>query len=153
MVGYLGVGRQPARRQDKGPWPKPRWLPQPRLLYAQGVKQSRRKRRAGVQDRGVVGPRGALAQGLAVCNWQSTPAWVERLLLIFASAWRRSAAGAIRGAGTPMAGRRRATNGGGAAKWGQPWPLALAVGVSDHGWPRPEGLLWRVPPWAHLHAG
>ena len=33
---------QSSRRQDKGPPPKPRWMPLPRLLYAQVVKTVRR---------------------------------------------------------------------------------------------------------------
>jgi hypothetical protein len=31
---------QPERRQDKGPMPKPRWMPLPELLYAQVVKNN-----------------------------------------------------------------------------------------------------------------
>ena len=27
IVGHFGVWVHPERRQDKGPWPKPRWLP------------------------------------------------------------------------------------------------------------------------------
>src|SRR5712691_4095281 len=38
ILGHFGVWVQSARRQDKGPVPKPRWRPLPGLLYAQVVK-------------------------------------------------------------------------------------------------------------------
>src|SRR5215471_9420409 len=38
LLTHYGVWVQPPRRQDKGPRPKPRWMPQPQLLYAQVVK-------------------------------------------------------------------------------------------------------------------
>ena len=37
LTRYFGQWRQPERRRD-GPMPKPRWMPQPGLLYAQVVK-------------------------------------------------------------------------------------------------------------------
>jgi len=47
IVGHWGLGVPPARRQDTGPWPPPRWLPLPGRLEAQVLTQSRRKRLAG----------------------------------------------------------------------------------------------------------
>ena len=35
IVGHFGLWMYRARHQDKGPWPKPRWMPLPGLLYAQ----------------------------------------------------------------------------------------------------------------------
>ena len=32
ILGHFGIWHQPERHQDKGPWPKPRWMPLPGLL-------------------------------------------------------------------------------------------------------------------------
>src|SRR6516165_2238007 len=45
----------PARRQAKGPRPKPRWMPLPALRYAQVVRTYRRWRLVGVTHRVVFG--------------------------------------------------------------------------------------------------
>ena len=71
----------PERRQDKGPWPKPRWMPLPELLYAQVVKSYRRRRIVGVTHRVVFGTRLAIEQVLARCGWTINTAFVERLNL------------------------------------------------------------------------
>ena len=65
LLTHFGQWRQPERRQDKGPWPKPRWMPLPELLYAQVVKSYRRRRLVGVQHRVVFGTRLAMEQVLA----------------------------------------------------------------------------------------
>ena len=65
LLTHFGQWRQPERRQDKGPWPKPRWMPLPELLYAQVVKSYRRWRLVGVQHRVVFGTRLAMEQVLA----------------------------------------------------------------------------------------
>ncbi len=70
-----------ARRQDTGPWPKPRWMPLPGLLYAQVVKQYRRKRVVRVKHRVVFGTMGAIEQVLSGCGWKINTAFVERLNL------------------------------------------------------------------------
>ncbi len=62
ILGHLGWWVQPARRQDRGPWPKPRWMPLAGLRYAQVVKQYRRKRVVGVQHRVVFGTRETVNQ-------------------------------------------------------------------------------------------
>ena len=77
----LACGFNRRRRQDKGPWPKPRWRPQPGWLYAQVVKQSRRKRRVGGKHRVVFGTMGAIAQVVSGCGWTINTALVERLNL------------------------------------------------------------------------
>ena len=42
LLTHFGQWAQPPRRQDKGPAPKPRWMPLPRLRYAQVIKTVRR---------------------------------------------------------------------------------------------------------------
>ena len=59
LLTHFGHWMQPERRQDKGPMPKPRWMPLPELLYAQVVKSYRRRRIVGVTaPRGVRHPAG-----------------------------------------------------------------------------------------------
>jgi hypothetical protein len=70
ILGHFGLWTQPERRQDKGPVPKPRWMPLPGLLYAQVVKQYRRKRVVGVQHRVVFGTLDAVKQVLAAYGWK-----------------------------------------------------------------------------------
>src|SRR5438105_14765701 len=72
---------QPERRQDKGPTPKPRWMPLPALLYAQVVKSYRRRRLVGVKHRVVCGTQLAIEQILTACGWRINTAFVERLNL------------------------------------------------------------------------
>jgi hypothetical protein len=55
LLTHFGSWIHPARRQDKGPMPTPRWIPLPELLYAQVVKSYRRRRLVGVQHRVVFG--------------------------------------------------------------------------------------------------
>jgi transposase-like protein len=55
LLTHFGQWRQPARRREKGPLPKPRWVPVPELLYAQVVKSYRRRRIVGVNYRVVFG--------------------------------------------------------------------------------------------------
>jgi hypothetical protein len=70
ILGHCGVWVHPERRQATGPWPKPRWMSLPALLYAQVIKPYRRKRMVGVQHRVVFGMLGAIAQVVAACGWQ-----------------------------------------------------------------------------------
>jgi hypothetical protein len=55
ILAPLGHWIRPQRRQDKGPLPKPRWMPLPELLYTQVVKSYRRRRIIGVKHRVVFG--------------------------------------------------------------------------------------------------
>src|SRR6266850_8277383 len=66
---HFGHWMHPERRRDKGPMPKPRWMPLPELLYAQVVKSYRRRRIVGVKHRVVFGTRLAIEQVLATCGW------------------------------------------------------------------------------------
>jgi hypothetical protein len=52
LLTHFGQWVQPPRRQDKGPHPKPRWMPLPQLLYAQVVKTAPAPG-AGAAPRGV----------------------------------------------------------------------------------------------------
>jgi hypothetical protein len=76
LLTHFGSWMQPERRQDKGPRPKPRWMPLPALLYAQIVKSYRRRRIVGVQHRVVFGTRLAIEQVLAACGWSINTAWL-----------------------------------------------------------------------------
>src|SRR5262249_51881674 len=49
LLTHFGYWMQRQRHQDKGPMPKPRWMPLPELLYAQVVKSYRRRRIVGVK--------------------------------------------------------------------------------------------------------
>src|SRR5712691_10031028 len=80
-LAHCGHWMQPERRQDKGPMPKPRWMPLPKLLYAQVVKSYRRRRIVGVKHRVVFGTQLAIEQVLATCGWTINTAFVERLNL------------------------------------------------------------------------
>src|SRR5215475_9704390 len=81
FLSHFGQWIQPARRRDKGPLPKPRWMPVPQLLYAQVVKSYRRRRIVGVKYRVVFGTMERVAQILAACGWKINTAFVERLNL------------------------------------------------------------------------
>ena len=77
MLTHYGQWVQPPRRQAKGPSPKPRWMPQPQLLYAQVVKTVRRRRLVDVQHRVVFGSLEAINHVLAPLGWQINTAFVE----------------------------------------------------------------------------
>jgi len=55
LLTHFGQWVQSPRHQDKGPAPKPRWMPQSGLLYAQVVKTVRRRRLVHVRHRVVFG--------------------------------------------------------------------------------------------------
>jgi IS1 family transposase len=172
LLTHLGHWRQPQRRQDKGPMPKPRWMPLPELLYAQVVKSYRRRRLVGVKHRVVFGTQLAIAQVLATCGWTSNTAFVERLNLDI----RQRVAAIGRRVNTlcqgeaslrnqlvlfqvyhnfvwPHASLRQAldepipTPSMGAARLWRPCTPAMAAGLTDHVWSLKEVLLYRVPPW------
>jgi IS1 family transposase len=177
ILGHFGVWTQPERRQDKGPLPKPRWMPLPGLLYAQVVKQYRRKRVVGVKHRVVFGTLDAVKQVLAAYGWKINTAFVERLNLDI----RQRVAAVGRRVNTlcqgedglqhqlavfhvyhnfvlPHASLRQpllapeATNGSGSAKVWQSCTPAMAAGLTNHVWTLQEVLLHRVPPWPQPHA-
>ena len=172
LLTHFGSWRQPARRQDKGPRPRPRWMPRPALLYAQVVKAYRRRRLVGVTHRVVFGSRLAIEQMLARCGWTINTSLVERLNLDIrqrvAAIGRRVNTLCQGEAGVrdqlalfqvyhnfvvPHASLRQplpapeVTNGRGSAKVWRPCTPAMAAGLTDHVWTLREVLLFRVPPW------
>ena len=172
ILAHFGQWMQPERRQDKGPLPKPRWMPLPELLYAQVVKSYRRRRLVGVKHRVVFGTRLAIEQVLARCGWTINTAFVERLNLdirqCVAAIGRRVNTLCQGEAGLrdqlalfqtyhnfvlPHASLRQplpvpeVTNGRGSAKLWRPCTPAMAAGLTDHVWSLKEVLLYRVPPW------
>jgi transposase-like protein/IS1 family transposase len=177
ILAHFGHWMHPERRRDKGPMPKPRWMPLPELLYAQVVKSYRRRRLVGVKHRVVFGTRLAIEQVLATCGWTINTAFVERLNLDL----RQCVAAIGRRVNTvcrgeegwrdrlvlfqtyhnfvlPHASLRQPlahpipTNGDGSAKLWQPCTPAMAAGLTDHVWSLKEVLLSRVPPWPQPQA-
>ena len=177
LLTHFGHWMHPARRQDKGPRPQPRWMPLPQLCYAQVVKSYRRRRIVGVMHRVVFGTRLALEPVLAACGWTINTAFVERLNLDI----RQRVAAIGRRVNTlcqgeeglrdqlvlfqtyhnfvlPHASLRQplrlpeATNGPGLARLWRPCTPAMAAGVTDHVWSLQEVLLYRVPPWPQPQA-
>jgi len=163
---------QPERRQERGPIPKPRWIPLPVLRYAQVVKSYRRRRLVGVTHRVVFGTRLAIEQILAQCGWTINTAFVERLNLDIrqrvAAIGRRVNTLCQGEAGLrdqlvlfqvyhnfvlPHASLRQAldepipTHRMGSARLWRPYTPAMAAGLTDHIWSLKEVLFYRVPPW------
>src|SRR5215475_9723969 len=159
IVAHFGHWVHPPRQRATGPAPKPRWMPQPGLLYAQVVKQMRRRRLVAVKHRVVFGTQAAVGQVLAVCGWQIQTAFVERLNLSLrqrVAAMRRRSATPCKhqeGLGHQLAlfqvyhnfvlfhaSLRQAlaeplpTNGTGSAKVWRPCTPAMAAGLTDHVW-------------------
>src|SRR5262244_1017279 len=172
LLTHYGQWVQPPWRQATGPRPKPRWLPQPQLLYAQVVKTVRRRRLVGVTHRVVFGTLEVIQQVLAACGWQINTAFVERLNLTLrqhvAAIGRRVSTLCKGEAGVrqqlalyhvyhnfclPHASIRlplpqpEPTHGSGSATRWQPRTPAMAAGLTDHVWTLREVLLFRVPPW------
>jgi IS1 family transposase len=172
LLTHYGHWVQPPRRQATGPLPKPRWMPLPRLLYAQVIKIVRRRRLVRVRHRVVFGTLEAVQQVLAACGWQIQTAFIERVNL----SMRQHVAAVGRRVSTlcksedglrqplavfhgyynfclPHASLRRPvpqpepTHGSGSAMQGRPCTPAMAAGLTDHVWTLREVLLFRVPPW------
>jgi IS1 family transposase len=172
ILTHFGHWIQPQRRQDKGPMPKPRWMPLPELLYAQVVKSYRRRRLVGVTHRVVFGTQLAVEAVLGACGWTISTAFIERLNLDIrqrVAAVGRRVNTLCRGEASlldqvvlfqayhnfvlPHASLRQplrvpgATPGTGSAKRWRPCTPAMAAGLTDHVWSLKEVLLYRVPPW------
>jgi hypothetical protein len=172
LLTHYGPWVQSSRRQATGPAPKPRWIPLPGLLSAQGIKTVRRRRLVRVTHRVVFGTLEAVPQVLAACGWQLNTAFVERINLTI----RQHVAVVGRRVSTlckgedgvrqqlsvyhvydncclPHASLRHPllqpepTYGSGSAKRWQPQTPAIAAGLTDHSWTLREVLLFRVPPW------
>ena len=176
FLTHFGSWIHPARRRDKGPLPKPRWMPLPELLYAQVVKSYRRRRIVGVTYRVVFGTMERVQQVLSACGRKINTAFIERLNLDIrqrvAAVGRRvntlcQGEDGIRQQLTvyhayynfclPHSSLRQPlwvpepTNGSGSAKLWRPCTPAMAAGLTDHVWSLKEVLLYRVPPWPQVH--
>ena len=172
LLTHYGSWVQPPRRQDKGPAPKPRWMPMPQLLYAQVVKTVRRRRLVRVRHRVVFGTLETVNAVLAPLGCQINTAFIERLNLTIrqhvAAVGRRVSTLCKHEAGLrqqlvlyhvyhnfclPHASLRQPlsqllpTHGHGAPKTWQPRTPAMAAGLTDHVWTLRAVLLFRVPPW------
>ena len=172
LLTHYGQWVQPPRRQDKGPMPKPRWMPLSQLLYAQVVKTVRRRRLVDVTHRVVFGTIEAVNQVLRPLGWHINTSLVERFNLSLrqhvAAIGRRTSTLCKGEAGLrqqwslyhvyynfvlPHASLRQplaaplATKGHGSAKQWWPCTPAMAAGLTDHVWSLKEVLLYRVPPW------
>jgi hypothetical protein len=152
-------------------------MPLSGLLYAQVIKQYRRKRLVGVKHRVVFGTLGAVEQVLSACGWKLNTSFVEQLNLDI----RQRVAAVGRRVNTlcqgedglrqqlvvfqtyhnfclPHASLRQplrvpeSTKGSGSAKQWRPWTPAMAAGLTDHVWSLQEVLRYRVPPWPQPQA-
>jgi IS1 family transposase len=176
LVTHYGQWIQPERRQSKGPWPKPRWMPLPQLLYAQVVKSYRRRRVVGVKHRVVFGATATIESILEKRGWKINTAFIERLNLDFrqhvAAIGRRvntlckHEAGlrqqlalfhAYHNFALPHASLRlplpEPIDGTGAVKQWQPRTPAMAAGLTDRVWSLRDMLMYRVPPWPQTPVG
>ena len=169
---------QPARRRAQGPMPKPRWMPRPQLLSAQGIKTVRRRRLVRVCHRVVCGTVEAVHQVLAAHGWQINTAFIERLNLSI----RQHVAAVGRRVTTLCKGEDglrqqlalyhvydnfclphtslrqplplpEPTYGSGSAKQWRPCTPAMAAGLTDQVWSLRDVLLFRVPPWSQPAEG
>jgi len=172
LLTHCGHWVQPPRRQLTGPAPKLRWMPLPELLYAQVVKQCRRRRLVGVRHRVVFGPLARVTRVLVSKGWQINTAFIERVNLAIrqhvAAVGRRVLTLCKREAGLrqqlalyqtyhnfclPHASLRQLlpqplpTRGTGSAKKWRPWTPAMAAGLTDHVWTLQEVLKFCVPLW------
>jgi IS1 family transposase len=172
LLTHYGQWVQLPRRQDKGPAPKPRWIPLPHLLYAQVVKTVRRRRLVRVSHRVVFGTIEAVNSVLAPLGCQINTAFIERLNL----SMRQHVAAVGRRVTTlckgedglrqqlalyhvyhnfclPHASLRQplpqpeSPHGGSSAKRWRPCTPAMTAGLTDHVWTLREVLFFRVPPW------
>src|SRR5262252_7646462 len=172
LLTHYGDGVQPPRRQDKGPMPKPRWMPRPQLLYAQVIKTVRRRRLVRVSHRVVFGTLEAVNAVLAPHGWHINTAFVERINLTI----RQHVAAVGRRVSTLCKGedglwqqgavfhgydnfclphasvcqplpQPASTHGTGSATQWRPCTPAMAAGLTDRVWSLKEVLLFRVPPW------
>jgi IS1 family transposase len=177
FLAHWGYWVQPERKRERGPAPKPRWMPLPELLYAQVVKSYRRRRIMGVKYGVVFGTMERVQQVLSACGRKINTAFVERLNLDI----RQRVAAVGRRVNTlcqgedglrqqlvvyqvyynfclPHASLRQPllvpepTNGSGSAKVWRPCTPAMAAGLTDHVWSLKEVLLYRVPPWPQPQA-
>jgi IS1 family transposase/transposase-like protein len=178
LVTHYGRWMQPERRPGTGRWPTPRWMPQPRLLYAQVVKSYRRRRLVGVKHRVIFGAAQTIESILAKRGWKINTSFVERLNLDF----RHHVAAIGRRVNTlckhevglrqqlvlfqvyhnfvlphaslrlPLPELEVISETGSIKRW-QPRTPAMAAGLTNHVWSLREVLMARVPPWPQSQQG
>ena len=152
-------------------------MPLPELLYAQVVKQYRRRRLVGVRHRVMFGSLARVKQVLAATGWQINTAFIERVNLSIrqhvAAVGRRVTTLCKHEDGLrqqlalfqtyhnvclPHVSLRQPvphpvpTKGTGSAKTWQPQTPAMAAGLTDQVWNLRAVLLYRVPPWPQTQA-
>jgi IS1 family transposase len=178
LLTHYGHWVQPPRRPDKGPFPKPPWMPLPQLLYAQVVKTVRRRRLVRASHRVVFGTLEAVEQVLSACGWHINTAVVERINLTI----RQHVAAVGRRVSTLCKGedglrqqlavfhcyynfclphaslcqpllQSESIHGTGSATQWRPCTPAMAAGLTDRVWSLKEVLLFRVPPWPQPQVG
>jgi IS1 family transposase len=81
LLTHFGQWVQRERQNNRGPHPKPRWMPLPGLDYAQVVKKRLRRRVVRVSKRVIYGSMERIKQRLAGHGWQINTAFVERMNL------------------------------------------------------------------------
>jgi|SRR5215813_10091871 len=176
LLTHCGRWVQPPRHTLTGPGPKPRWMPLPELLYAQVVKQYRRRCLVGTRHRVVFGTLARVLHVLAARGWHINTAVVERVNLTIrhhvAAVGRRVLTLCKSGAGlrhqttlyhtyynfcllhaslrVPLV-LPPPTNGSGSGKKWQLRTPAMAARLTDHVWSVRQVLLYRVPPWPQPH--
>jgi transposase-like protein/IS1 family transposase len=178
LVTHYGQWVQPERRQAKGPRSKPRWMPQPQLLYAQVVKSYRRRRLIGVQHRVIFGAAVTVASILAKRGWQINTSFIERLNLDL----RQHVAAIGRWVNTlckheaglrhqltlfqtyhnfvlphaslrvPLPELDTIPETGAIKRW-QPRTPGMAAGLTNRVWSLRDVLMCRVPPWPQPQVG
>ncbi len=177
LRAQFGQWEQPARRQAKGPWPKPRGMPLPPLLYAQVIKVTPRRRLVRVRHRVVFGALAAIEQGLAAHDWHINTACIARVnrtIRQHVAAGGRRVMTRCKGEDglrqqralyhrddtlcLPHASLRQpvpppepTTGRGSATRW-QPRTPAMAADLTEHVWTWRDVLVCRVPPWPPLQA-
>jgi IS1 family transposase/transposase-like protein len=178
LLTHYGQWMQPGRRQSRGPMAKPRWMPQPQLLYAQVVKSYRRRRLIGVTHRVVFGTRETIERILAKRGWTINTSFIERLNLDFrqhvAAIGRRVNTLCKHEAGlrqqltlfhtyhnfvlphaslrVPLPELEPVPDTGAIKRW-QPRTPAMAAGLTNRVWSLREVLQYRVPPWPQAQMG
>jgi IS1 family transposase len=178
LVTHYGHWIQPERCQAKGPRPRPRWMPQPQLRYAQVVKSYRRRRLVGVKPRVIFGATETIKSLLATRGWKINTSFVERLNLDFrqhvvavgrlVNTLCKHEAGlrqqlilfqvyhnfvlihaSLRVPQPPLDAPYEA---GSDKRWRARTP-AMATGLTDHVWSLREVLMYRIPPWPQPQRG
>lgn len=171
LLTHFGHWLQPPPTPS-GRTPKPRWFPLPGLLYAQLIKQRRRRRLVRLKQRLVFGDWPQVQAVLDKLGWKLNTAFVERLNLTIRqhipALGRRVIQRAHSSPGLshqvdlfliyynfclPHTSLRlpldtpQPTRGNGSLKQKLDCTPAMAAGLTDHVWSLREVLLYRVPPW------